>query len=92
MNEQYDELKGLERLGNAVVKRAADDYTEALCKGWKDTVRECERFFTGPDFNLYTKIDGNWLMEQLRERVKTYNYDFKAIERDKRRWNRIEKE
>lgn len=92
MNEKYDELRGYEKLGNAVVKRAADDYTEALCKGWDWMIKECERFFTGPDFNLYTKLNGDWLMEQLRERVKKYNYNFMAIERDKRRWNCIEKE
>lgn len=90
--ERYDEISGYEKLGNAVVKRAADDYTEALCKGWKDTIMECERFFKGPLFHLYTKVDGEWLMCELRRRAEEYNYDFEAIERDKRRWSRIENE
>jgi len=78
-------LDGYELLANAVVSKAADDYTRALCRRDKATIAECERFFTGPDIMLYTKVDGRLLMEKLKQRVIDNNYKYARIMLDKRR-------
>lgn len=83
------EVDGYALLGNAVVKRAADDYIEALCAKYDDrekerkrldTIAECERFFTGDLINIYTRLDGRELMEGIKRMCEIHNYDIKEID------------
>lgn len=71
-------MDGYERLANAIVKKAADDYRQAL----KDLKRnpnypaaqhmknDCERFFQGQWITCLTTVDGPWLMRRLREEMR----------------------
>ena len=60
-------------LGNAVVKQAADDYRKALRgvgyngKKPENVIKEVERFFRSHYFELFTKIDGEYLIERLKK-------------------------
>ena len=76
-------------LGNAVVKRAADDYIEALCTKYTQHSRkeldrlkmlaDCERFFMGDTIDIYTKLDGAKIMEGIKQMCELHNYDLKKI-------------
>lgn len=78
---RYGELeskdKEFEELKAAVVCQAAIDYVRAL-RGKKigkkklpeNAVIECERFFLGKTFKLFSKLDGKKLMLGLREIAK----------------------
>lgn len=81
------EFGGNELLANAVVIQAVKDYRKALCaqheqplsNDCKSRVRELERFFKGEDIMAYTKLDGERLMERVRDEVLRFNYDLKAL-------------
>ncbi len=74
-------VDGYERLANAIIKQAANDYRSAL-RGLKrnpnyDSAqrmkRDCERFFRSQWFNALTTLDGEWLMDKLRGEVGYYD-------------------
>lgn len=90
MSEVY-----FENLFNAVVEKAAEDYTKALCdlrnaRGPKDIqfysneLAVIEKFFHN-GVECYTKLDGEMLLERLNARAMAYNYDWDAIKRSKNR-------
>ena len=83
----YD--KNYELLADAIIVQAAKDYTEALCKlrDARRTIKECEEFFKGADFKIYTKIKGDDLIDMLREEAILHRYDLEAIKK-----SRIKKE
>ena len=64
-------------LGNAVVLQAVKDWrdsAEILKRNRRNesakTMRdECERFFKSPYFNIFTELDGNMLLAQLKMEV-----------------------
>ena len=64
---------GIEDLTNAIVLQAVKDYRRALAGGSvngrdsKSVIEECERFFQSEWFNSLTKIDANYLMENIRK-------------------------
>jgi hypothetical protein len=71
-----DELNPIEELCNAIIIQAVKDYREAL-KGVTvgrqprtKTIHELERFFRSKWFTCLTTLDGERLMERLREEVK----------------------
>jgi len=65
--------RGLENLTNAIIIQAVKDYRSALsgCKvngrDSKSVIAECERFFQSEWFNILTKIDCKYLMENIRK-------------------------
>ena len=68
-------MKPYHDLANSIVLQAVDDYRKAL-RGWscygfygkpEDMIRDCERFFNSHYFQLLTSIDGEYLMQQLKE-------------------------
>lgn len=80
------EFGGYELLASAVVIQAVKDYRRALVdyhetptNVCKSRVRELERFFKGEDIMIYTKLDGERLMERVRDEVIKFNYDLKAL-------------
>lgn len=72
--EEYRE--NCEKLCNAIVKRAADDYRKALItlkRRPKNITalrmkEECERFFEN-DIGCYSDLDGEMLMQGIQSRV-----------------------
>lgn len=58
---------------NAIVKKAADDYRNALKgKGYnkkspKKVIAEVEKFFLSQYFEMLTEVKGEYLIEKLRE-------------------------
>lgn len=77
MEEQnFDE--NLFNLGNAVVELAVKDYRWARWYLWKHrktasrykealaTKIECEEFFLGENFNIYTTLDGATILKKLQ--------------------------
>ena len=72
-------LYAAEELANAVIIQAAKDYREAMKDLWlcprnakaKYMLEECENFFKSRYFNMYTAINGVWLMNKLREEFET---------------------
>ena len=74
-------------LKNAIVAQAADDYRRALVEQhngnlrYESTLTAIERFFTGPEFNGYTKLDGEALLESIKQEVINCNYDLSKIDK-----------
>lgn len=70
-------MNGYELLGNAVVKKAVDDYRKALVKShkrpdvekYKWELESLERFFKGETIKIYTKLDGPKLMEMVKQEI-----------------------
>lgn len=84
MNEE-----NLETLSAAVVLRAVEDYQAALVKkhAIEMELEKIEEFFTGSDFNLYTKISGKSLMEKLEKQVIENNYSLAGIRSNRQKIN-----
>ncbi|MBQ9030130.1 MAG: hypothetical protein IJ106_01575 [Parasporobacterium sp.] len=67
-----------EALGNAVVIRAVKDYRMAgrrLMRHPEDRLAlsemvKLEKFFLGPDFSMFTTMDGKYLVDRLREELR----------------------
>ncbi len=63
--------EGIENLTNAIILQAVKDYRKALrifsLNGKSSTavIAACERFFQSEGFNILTKIDGKYLMENI---------------------------
>lgn len=72
-------IANLHNLLNGVVKEAAKEYQEALCKGDVKVIKENEKFFTGDTFNVFTELDGPTLMEDLKNEVIDCDYDMKKL-------------
>ena len=79
-----------ENLANAVIKKAVQDYRSALVgqhkaksdqtkEFYERIIRECERFFTGDLFRVYTKLDGKTLMHLVRDELIECNYDLRKL-------------
>lgn len=62
MNQQ-----GIENLCNAIVLSAVKDYRTALAKKNYDEIASIERFFRSEWYKQLTKIDGEFLIEKIRE-------------------------
>ena len=66
-------MDGYERLKNAIVQQAAEDYAAAFMGnpvGGKDAdgmMRECEAFFRSDWFKALTELDGEMLLRKLQE-------------------------
>ena len=61
---------GWSALANAIVIQAADDYIYALKHDHKNDIESLERFFRSQWYRELTSVDGEYLIEQLRLRVK----------------------
>ena len=77
-------LEAMENLGNAVVERAVWDYRMAIERRDYATMRECEEFFCGDDFKIYSSLDGYELMDVLKHepketRVKLLNAHIRGL-------------
>lgn len=78
-------MDGYKDLANAIVIMGAKDYRKALKKlkrnpnnrKAKEEAKEVERFFKGSWMKELTKVDGEFLMERIKEEV--YNDDNKRI-------------
>ena len=65
------------RLAHAIVITAAKDYRTALKKLKRNpknkdamaTAMECERFFRSDWYKALTSVDGEWLINKLRQEV-----------------------
>lgn len=72
-----DEIAAYERLANAIVSRAARDYSLALKAQKRNPentnvmriISDCERFFRSEYYRILTDIDGEWLMDQIRKKI-----------------------
>lgn len=64
-----------EELANAIVLQAVKDYRAALRgefvnhRSSKSVIKECERFFRSEWFRILTKVDGEMIMNKLREEI-----------------------
>lgn len=73
---QFDPIQNL---ANAIIVQAAEDYREALeggairGKAPEVVISECERFFRSDWFLVLTEMDGEILMEKIRNEVKRRN-------------------
>lgn len=64
-----------EKLANAIVVQAANDYMTNLRKKKRNPgsasaehdIRECERFFCSDWYQVLTSVDGAYLMDRLRK-------------------------
>lgn len=79
------EMTSYQLLGKAIVLQAAEDYGRALLgqhgkyytkegreKCNKDMIEECEKFFGSGGHLIYTNIPGDSIINEVRERVKTW--------------------
>ena len=63
----------LQDLCNGIIEQAVKDYRKALAgeyvehKAPKDVIAECERFFRSTWFSLLTKVDGEYLITEIRK-------------------------
>lgn len=65
----YDE-KDVRNLAGAIVIQAAKDYEDSLRNGNNERIKECERFFRSKWYRELTNVDGEYLIERLREKAK----------------------
>lgn len=71
-------MNPFEKLANAIVLQAVKDYRTALKrikmnptnKDAMSDAMECERFFRSGWFSTLTSVDGEYLINKLREEVK----------------------
>ena len=68
------------------VKDELDSREVQALKKIESEVRELERFFSGEDIMLYTRLDGRMIMDRLKQEIADLNYDISAV--DKRYLNR----
>lgn len=71
-----DDMTPLEILCQAVIYKAVRDYTSALIKYNRTSgatkercrvmIEDCESFFQGDEFNIYTGLDGPTLMNKAK--------------------------
>ena len=67
-----------QRLANAIVEQAAKDYRSALKDLARDSdnayiqdeVKSLERFFRSHWYGILTNVDGDYLIDKLREEAK----------------------
>lgn len=70
---QTDFYDGYQDLANAIVARAAEDYRNALKgigynhKKPENIIKELEKFSRSSWFKTLTKVDGKYLVEQIRK-------------------------
>lgn len=70
MQREYQDL------ANAIVVQAANDYRNALRgvgyygKPPESIIKACERFFHSAWFRTLTKVDGEYLIEELKQEYK----------------------
>lgn len=72
---------GYQELGAAVVKQAVKDYRTAhrrLRRRPEDaaaekTIEEIEAFFEGPYFEMFTDLDGPWMLKRLKTMMEEHN-------------------
>ena len=72
-------MTGYEQLANAIVLQAVKDYRSALKrikmnpanKAAMSVAMECERFFRSDWYSALTSVDGEYLINRLREEVKS---------------------
>lgn len=79
-------MSNYELLANAIVEQAARDYEKYLVEDHNGStsktranLREVERYFTGEDIKIHTKLDGVTLMNAIRAQVEEFDYDLKAL-------------
>lgn len=99
--DDFNRIPVYQLLANAVVQQAAEDYRKGLKKRYKleakmkklkaqlkaatDNVDEIESFFTGAWIQILSKVDGKYVMENLKKEVEKEIADGKKIERTARR-------
>lgn len=72
-----NELGGYERLANAIIQLAAQDYMKALralkrnssSRMAKQIVDENEKFFRSDWYMTLTNVDGDYLIRRMKEKV-----------------------
>ena len=72
-------LDPYENLANAIVLQAVKDYRDALKRlkkkpnnqAAKSGAMECERFFCSSWYKALTSVDGEYLIQKLREEAKS---------------------
>lgn len=72
-------MTGYEQLANAIILQAVKDYRYALKrikmnpanKAAMSDAMECERFFRSSWYSALTSVDGEYLINRLREEVKS---------------------
>lgn len=70
-------IHNVEELANAIIVRAAKDYRKALKRSLcfpnsnsvKNEIRKLEAFFQSDYYKLMTNLDGDMLMQRLRQEV-----------------------
>lgn len=80
--------RGVENLRNGVIMQAVKDYRRALVDNHecpfdeeaKGKIKNLERFFKSDDFNFWQpNINGEELMNAVKDEVIEFNYDLKAL-------------
>ena len=77
--DDYSNLEPEQRLANAIIIQAAEDYRTALrClrinpdhKPSLEMLQECERFFRSEWYQMLTTVDGEMIMRKIREEEKS---------------------
>lgn len=63
----------IQDLCNAIIEQAVKDYRKALAgeyvehKSPKDVIAECEWFFRSTWYSILTKVDGEYLITEIRK-------------------------
>ncbi|MBQ4557031.1 MAG: hypothetical protein IJA60_05245 [Clostridia bacterium] len=71
-------MRPYEALANAIVEKAAEDYRTALKysymhpgdRKYSEDVSNIEKFFNSPWYALLTNLDADFLMENIKVRVR----------------------
>lgn len=65
-----NEDRAYEDLANAIIERAVYDYKDALLENDTYEIVSIEKFFKSDFYLLLTKVDGEYIMNRVKKRIK----------------------
>ena len=100
-NKSFDD-RGLELLRIAIVKQACWDYRRSLIclhnsknekssSRYKNDADRIEKFFKSDWCYLLTGLDGDFLIDSLKQEIIDFGYDFKKLKTYHAKYNPVEK-
>jgi len=66
MKDTKTERRAYEELGNAIIKKAVEDYRQVLRERKKKKIKECEAFFRSGYYRILTKLDAEYLIDRIK--------------------------
>lgn len=83
--------KGLENLTHGIIKRAVEDYQNALQDNDKLQIDTLEKFFHSDWFKTMTTVDGEYIMKKAKETIGKKHLNRKHMVKQKKKKKKCDK-